>query len=316
MREVKRFLHAGDLVEVRSAADIRATLDLDGCLDGLPFMPEMVKHCGQRFRVAYRALKTCVDGHPEYMREVCSSDIVFLEGLRCTGEHHSECARGCLLLWKSDWLRNVNNGAAPVPEGIDATEAKLLIDSLPTVDQKGDFFCQSTRMAHITKRLSKFRRIMMCFREVAVGNIGPLRMIKQVASTACWKIYGLLIGTNPKGRLSRTPCEVLDLQPGEMVEVKSYSEIVATLDSNGCNRGLLFGMDMRLSCGRRFKVARRLEQMICEDSGKMRPVKNTVVLEGVTCQCIFALGGCPRKEPAYWREIWLKRVSHVSPVSK
>jgi hypothetical protein len=33
---------AGDFVEVRSGEDILATLDQDGCVDGMPFMPEML----------------------------------------------------------------------------------------------------------------------------------------------------------------------------------------------------------------------------------------------------------------------------------
>jgi len=36
-------LKAGDLVEIRSAEEIFATLDDDGCLDRLPFMAEMLR---------------------------------------------------------------------------------------------------------------------------------------------------------------------------------------------------------------------------------------------------------------------------------
>ena len=42
---------AGEFVEVRSAAEILATLDEDGCVDGMPFMPEMLQFCGRRLRV-------------------------------------------------------------------------------------------------------------------------------------------------------------------------------------------------------------------------------------------------------------------------
>ena len=41
-------LRVGDLVEVRSADEIMATLDERGELENLPFMPEMLKFCGQR----------------------------------------------------------------------------------------------------------------------------------------------------------------------------------------------------------------------------------------------------------------------------
>ena len=52
-------LHKGDLVEVRSAAEILATLDEHGALDAMPFMPEMVASCGRRFTVSTRTDKVC-----------------------------------------------------------------------------------------------------------------------------------------------------------------------------------------------------------------------------------------------------------------
>ena len=45
----KRPLRPGDVVEVRSAAEILATLDRDGALEKMPFMPEMVTHIGHRY---------------------------------------------------------------------------------------------------------------------------------------------------------------------------------------------------------------------------------------------------------------------------
>jgi len=52
-------LRSGDLVEVRSAAEILDTLDADGALDAMPFMPEMVPYCGRQFTVSRRADKVC-----------------------------------------------------------------------------------------------------------------------------------------------------------------------------------------------------------------------------------------------------------------
>ena len=48
-------LVVGDLVEVKTWAEIRETLDERGCLDDLPFMPEMLAMCGRgpRFSAAY-----------------------------------------------------------------------------------------------------------------------------------------------------------------------------------------------------------------------------------------------------------------------
>jgi len=44
-------LKVGDIVEVRSEAEILATLDADGALDALPFMPEMLQYAGKRLAV-------------------------------------------------------------------------------------------------------------------------------------------------------------------------------------------------------------------------------------------------------------------------
>ena len=38
-------LRVGERVEVRSAEEIFATLDKSGCLNSLPFMPEMLQFC-------------------------------------------------------------------------------------------------------------------------------------------------------------------------------------------------------------------------------------------------------------------------------
>src|SRR5205823_5514963 len=50
---------AGDWVEVKSAEEILATLDEQGRLDGLPFMPEMLQYCGKRLQVFKSAHKSC-----------------------------------------------------------------------------------------------------------------------------------------------------------------------------------------------------------------------------------------------------------------
>jgi hypothetical protein len=44
-----RRVRAGEMVEVRSKEEILATLDERGRLHGMPFMPEMLQYCGQRF---------------------------------------------------------------------------------------------------------------------------------------------------------------------------------------------------------------------------------------------------------------------------
>jgi len=105
MKPSEPFLRRGDLVEVRSSAEILQTLDADGTLDGLPFMPEMSRFCGKRFQVSRRAEKTCVDG--DDIREFKNNDVIFLEELRCDGSAHDGCGRSCSIFWKTAWVKPV-----------------------------------------------------------------------------------------------------------------------------------------------------------------------------------------------------------------
>src|SRR5579883_1434453 len=107
-------LRAGDLLEIRPAEEILATLDADGRLDGMPFMPEMLQFCGRRVRVESRAHKTCDSAFASGYRRL--EDTVHLRGLRCDGGSHGGCQAACLLFWKTAWLRRVEadgDGGAP-----------------------------------------------------------------------------------------------------------------------------------------------------------------------------------------------------------
>ena len=98
-------LRPGEWVEVRSEAEILATLGSDATLDGLPFMPEMRRYCGQRFRVYRRADKTCdTVGQTGALR---LRNTVHLSALRCDGSGHGGCEAGCLMFWREAWLKRV-----------------------------------------------------------------------------------------------------------------------------------------------------------------------------------------------------------------
>ncbi len=79
-------LRVGDMVEVRSAAEIRATLDDRGELESLPFMPEMVAFCGKRLSVHKVAHKICDTISRSGMRRMTGA--VYLTGARCDGAAH------------------------------------------------------------------------------------------------------------------------------------------------------------------------------------------------------------------------------------
>ena len=299
-------LRRGDLVEVRSASEIMSTLDVNGTLDGLPFMPEMTRFIGKRFRVALRVEKTCHDYPSHTFRRFKRNDVVFLEELRCSGEAHGGCQRGCRIFWKEAWLRKVKENE---DENYGAVPLELPPERLKTIGAEGNYFCQSSELTEATEFLNSTERLKVIVAEVRVGNKSLPAVLGLLLQTVVWKVVSKLYGTHPRGRLKKTPTEALNLQSGDWVQVKSYEEIYPTLDVNGRNRGMKFELDMRMFCGKKFRVLRRLDYMIREGTGKMLNPTNTVILEDVNCQCVFAVGGCPRAEAYFWREIWLKRIS-------
>src|SRR5262245_13029134 len=96
---------AGDWVEIRSKEEILRTLDKNAQLEGLPFMPQMFKYCGQRFQVYKRAHKTCdtVSGH--YVGRRLPGGIHLNH--RCDGKAYGGCQAGCLIFWSEAWLKSI-----------------------------------------------------------------------------------------------------------------------------------------------------------------------------------------------------------------
>ncbi len=91
-------LRVGELVEVKSEEEILRTLDSRGTLESMPFMPEMVRFCGKRFRVYKRAHKACDTIGWKQLRRM--ENAVHLENLRCDGGAHGGCQAGCLIYWE------------------------------------------------------------------------------------------------------------------------------------------------------------------------------------------------------------------------
>jgi hypothetical protein len=83
-------LHKGDLVEVRTAVEILATLAERGALESMPFTPEMPRYSGRRFVVDKRTEKVCyATVQSRTSRRL--PDAVMLEDLRRDGSAHGGC---------------------------------------------------------------------------------------------------------------------------------------------------------------------------------------------------------------------------------
>ena len=325
-------LRVGEIVEVRSEAEILATLDENGELDGLPFMPEMLTWCGQRLRVEKLALKLCDTIESTGMHRI--RDAVHLEMSRCDGQAHGGCQAGCSIYWKEAWLKRIPSGesaldrmAGPAPRCTLATlTAATRRPRDPTALGEGRYACQATELLRAApERISPWDA-RQYLEDVRSGNSGALATLRTVCVGLFNEYQGFSRRVLPRplrikdgrrypfieGNRKRTPFETLNLQPGELVRVKSKEEIVKTLDTHNANRGMSFDGEMVRYCGREARVLRRVEQIIDEKSGRMLHLKTPcVVLESVTCTGRYHRQ-CPRAIYPYWREIWLERVDEPS----
>jgi hypothetical protein len=317
-------LKVGDVVEVRSQAEIFGTLDENGELDALPFMPEMLKYVGKRLtvgKVAHKACDTILRSGIHKME-----NAVHLAGVRCGGEEHGGCQATCLIYWKHSWLRKVEPGTpadVPVP---DSGEERLL--PLLTIasrrpdaeDGSPQYRCQATEMRRATPVALPLLTMSQYADDVRGGNVGVWRTF----TTFLVGLYNRLQDVAPRGlRLKggkhwgdlvgraagKTPTGVSGIQPGDLVRVKSRAEIELTLNPELLNRGMGFDSEMARFCGRTARVARKVDHIIDEHSGKMLVMRSPcLVLEDIICEGVLH-ANCPRSITPYWREIWLDKVT-------
>jgi len=339
---------SGDWVEVRTKEEILATLDERGCLDGLPFMPEMLQFCGRRLQVFKRAHKTCDTVNKTGSRRL--TQAIHLDHVRCDGSAHGGCQARCLVVWKEQWLRQVPDDSSapsvkPPTANTDRTpevEARCSEAQLMRSTQRdgaegvGDpaFVCQATQLPVATTRLP-WLDVRQYIEDVTSGNVTLRRLLASFLFSA-YKIatnsgvglgaplrwlydrfqaltggvpYPIRRGTIPPG--VSTPAAALNLQPGEWVRVKDFAAIRDTLDTSNKNRGMYFDCEEVPYCGGTYQVSVRVDRIIDEKTGRMLHFKNpSVILDGVYCQGRYSKHRlfCPRAIYPMWREIWLERV--------
>jgi hypothetical protein len=334
-------LRVGELVQVKSAEEILATLDERGEFDSLPFMPEMRRFCGKRFRVYRRADKACDTIEWSTLRRM--ENAVHLAQLRCDGSAHGGCQAGCLLYWKEAWLErvpveprrervpsdasHVTRAEPAEPPAAGTPEAALLAVLEPNTQkgvEKGEtiYSCQATELKRATPSEVPWWQPAQYVQDLRSGNATLGRVIRglvigffnklQQGNTRFLPRFTLIHGGNEYPFLNgrergKHPTEGLDLQPGDMVEVKSKDEILDTLDKRDYTRGLRFDREMLRYCGRRGHVLRRVERLIDEKTGKMLTIKSDcIIIDGFICTGDYHRM-CPRSIYPYWREAWLRR---------
>jgi hypothetical protein len=111
-----------------------------------------------------------------------------------------------------------------------------------------------------------------------------------------------------RGRATTTPAVQTGLRPGDLVRVKARRDVEPTLNADLLNRGMGFDAEMARFCGHTARVARRVDHIIDERTGKMLQMKNPcIVLDGVVCEGAYN-ANCPRAITPYWREVWLEKL--------
>jgi hypothetical protein len=347
-------LKAGEMVEVRSREEILSTLDKNGCLDNLPFMPEMFAFCGRQLRVYKRAHKTC--DTITYSGSQRIQNAVHLEGIRCNGHAHGGCEAQCLIFWKEAWVKRVSvapiagESASPdrkrvvsAPNNSGCTEADIAAQACRSDGGATGglvYSCQATRLLQAGSPLPWWD-LRQYWEDYTSGNVGLKRML----GVMCYASFNVLmnlrhgrvqralnrvydavqkvrgrschpraVGRVPDG--TRTPIANLNLQPGEMVRVKSFDAVRDTLNSRCQNRGLSWDAELVPYCGGEFRVQARVRQVIDEKTGKMLQLKSEpLILEGAFCQAKYSEHRyfCPRSIFSFWSEIWLERIESGSP---
>ena len=316
-------LRRGDLVQVRSAAEILATLDDRGSLDGLPFMPEMIEHCGRRFHVDRRAEKVC-DTVNSNLQSRRVEATVFLDDLRCDGVGHGGCQAECRFYWKEAWLERVapgaNNGSsAQNAAAEDALRRHVAAHTTEPGGPEVRWRCQATELVRASIPLST-NDPRPYVRELTCGNVSTGTFVRVMARAAVMQpLHRLnLLPVPPvKGETSASPCfPPLDLQPGDWVRVKPVEELKKALNDKGRNRGLWFDREMKLFCGQTLQVRGRVERIIDESNGRMIELASDCIkLEDGVCSGEHSTGRwfCPREIYSYFRESWLERVGEPAP---
>jgi hypothetical protein len=96
----------GDIVSVRSKAEIKGTLDRWRKTRGCTFQNGMYAHCGKEYRV----LKKVDHFFDESKQKFCKcNNIYLLEGSYCNGStaYLKPCDRNCFYFWQTSWLEKV-----------------------------------------------------------------------------------------------------------------------------------------------------------------------------------------------------------------
>lgn len=106
----------------------------------------------------------------------------------------------------------------------------------------------------------------------------------------------------------KTAPRAAEFTVGEIVKVRPWDEIHATLDPFKELKGCAFLTDMKQYCGTTQRVLQVMERFLDERDYKVKKVRGIVLLEDVICRGTPVFGRCDRCCHLFWRAEWLEKV--------
>lgn len=171
--------------------------------------------------------------------------------------------------------------------------------------------CQLLNLREITTpiRPALWRTLLTLPKKALLRVLKFLRPLRRptAGDTDALKVGSSSPAGKSKHRAGSNPAR--QLEKGDVVRVRSEEEIKATLDERGKVGEMWFMHAQRKYCGKTFRVRKRVERIVAEDSGKMLRCRDTVILEGARCHgSAGETGVCGRLCPTFWKEAWLEKL--------
>jgi hypothetical protein len=301
----------GDLVEVKTWAEIRTTLDERGCLEQMPFMPEMLRMCGQRAYV-FRCVHRLFD-YRKTRRMRHLDGAVLLVGTVCDGSSHGGCEAVCHTIWKSAWLRRVkaDEDSAGAPTSTSRSDPLQDAAALQFGTQPPRYTCQLTQLNAASQPIGNWSAKNF-LRPLISGNVTPAAFVvgwlTHLFNELQHQRQGVAFPEFDAAAQDGERSEEPRLEVGDQVVIRSPAEIRATLNDQLMHRGMGFEEDMLKHCGRRIFVQAEVRRLIDIVTGEMRTMKTPAyILRDVHFSGERQLFNA-QYEPLFWRAAWLQRV--------
>ena len=329
----------GELVRVRRLEDIRASLGKDAYCQGCRFTESMAQFCGQDFPILKKV--ECYYDEAKGVMLACDG-IYLLAGAHCDGSAFPAgggCDRTCLLFWRREWLEQVDKpdppeaarghdsagsiqpatatpSSASDPPSLPATPTDTLTCQL----RAGGAGASEPTLWRIRRRGRSVRRAIL-----RIGNRmywRSHRIFFKVSKRLMRLLWPSFSRLQDRAKTEVPPSKkhepdlscastLASYRAGNLVRVRSWTDILSCLDELNCTQGCYFMPSMKRYCGQEFRIVNAVERFYDEVKGKVRRCRNVYFLDGVHCDGTGNphTTGCDRTCYIFWRTEWLEPVN-------